>query len=485
MRIGQTSLVYFLSRLVASVLGFVATVYLARLLGAEPLGTYYLVLGVVSWLGIVGEIGVTGATTKRISEAEEREQYATAGALLIIALFAIVTVGLVLFRPYVDSYVGHPVTEYVVVILLATLIWSIISSWLKGLHLVHIKGFLSPIKTGGQSFLQIGAVTVGLGLTGLFLGYAGGFLLAITVGGIFSFRRFHGVKIPEKRHFRSLFDYAKFAWLGSLQSRMFNYTDVIVLGFFVSSGLIGIYSIAWNIGQFLILFSGAISTTLFPEMSELSAKREPQAVATLTEDSLSYAGLLLIPGFLGGIIIGKPLLRIYGDEFTQGATILAILIFANLLMSYQGQILNVLNAIDRPDLSFRANVLFVVANLALNVVFIYFYGWIGAAVATALSITISLVVAYYMLIAIVDFAFPAGKIGRQWLAAAFMCAIVYSTRKIGNARWTWVSDYNTLFVVTLVALGAAVYLIALLAISRTFRTTVSRNLPFDVPLIRN
>lgn len=224
-----------------------------------------------------------------------------------------------------------------------------------------------PLETGGQSLLQIGAVTVGLGLTGLFLGYAGGFLLAITVSGISSFRHLHGVKIPEKRHFRSLFDYTKFAWLGSLQSRMFNYTDVIVLGFFVSSGLIGIYSIAWNSSQFLILFSGAISTTLFPEMSELSAKREPQAVATLTEDSLSYAGLLLIPGFLGGIIIGKPLLRIYGDEFTQGATILAILILANPLMSYQGQLIN---AIDRPDLSFRANVLFVVASLALNVVFI-------------------------------------------------------------------------------------------------------------------
>ncbi len=481
MKLGQTSLIYFLSRLLAAVLGFIATIYIARLLGADPLGIYYLVLGVVSWLAIAGRIGVSGAISKRVSEGEERMQYATAGTSFIAALFIILATGLFLFRPYVDSYIGYPATGYIVLILLVTLSLSIVSALLKGLHLVHLKGVLSPVRTGTRSLLQIAAVAAGMGVTGLFLGYAAGYLLVFVIGGLFVVRSLGGFALPRKRHFRSLFDYARFAWLGSLQSRMFNYTDVIVLGFFVPSALIGIYGVAWNVAQFLILFAGAISNTLFPEMSELSAKEDPQSVANLIEDALSYAGLFLIPGLIGGAILGERLLRIYGEEFPQGATVLVILIMANLIMSYQHQILNTLNAIDRPNLSFRANVVFIIGNISLNVVLIYFYGWIGAAIATGLSVTISLVVAYYMLDSIIDFSIPSREIGLQWIAAILMGGVVFAGLRFENTYR--VLSHNFATVILLVTLGAGVYFLTLLIISSKFRTTVANNLPVDVPLV--
>lgn len=483
MKLGQTSVIYFGSRILASVLGFVATIYFARLLGAGPLGVYYLVIGVVSWLAIAGKIGISGAVTKRVSEGDEREQHAAAGITFVTALFIILSIVLLLFRPYVNDYLGYPATGYVVLILSVTLAWSIVSSLLAGLHLVHLKGVLSLVKTGGQSLLQIGAVAAGLGLTGLFLGYVAGFALVIAVGGAFAFSRLRGIYLPETRHYRSLFDYAKFSWLGNLESRMFNYTDVIVLGFFVPSALIGIYSIAWNIAMFLILFSGSISTTLFPEMSERSANDDPQSVANLLEDALSYAGLLLIPGLVGGVILGERILRIYGDEFTQGTVILGILIVAALVRAYQKQLLNTLNAIDRPDLSFRANALFVVVNLSLNVVLIYLYGWLGAAAATVLSVAVSLVVAHRYLRTIVDYAIPYTEIARQWIAAVVMGAIVFGGVQFENTHG--VLGHNAATVVLLVGLGAGVYFLTLLGISPRLRTTVARNLPFDLPFVPN
>ena len=462
-------------------MGFIATIYFARLLGADPLGIYYLVIGVVSWLAIAGKIGVSGAVTKRVSEGEEQEKYAAAGFSFIILLFVVLSASLLVLQPYVDNYFGHPATGYVVLILLVTLIWSIVSSLLSGLHLVHLRGILSPVKTGGQSLLQIGAVAAGLGLTGLFLGYIVGLALTIVIGGAFVFRRFSGLQLPETRHYRSLFDYAKFSWLGNLESRMFNYTDIIVLGFFVPSALIGVYSIAWNIAMFLILFSGSISTTLFPEMSEQSANDDLQSVANLLEDALSYAGLILIPGLVGGLILGERILRIYGEEFTQGTVVLGILISAALVRAYQKQFLNTLNAIDRPDLSFRANILFVIANLALNGMLIYLYGWLGAAIATMLSVAVSLVVAHQYLTSIIDFTIPYTEISRQWLAAFIMGTVVYGGFYAENTYG--VLGHNAGTVVLLVTLGAAVYFLILLLISTTFRTTVDRNLPFDVPLL--
>jgi O-antigen/teichoic acid export membrane protein len=421
---------------------------------------------------------VTGAISKRVSEGEEREEFATAGFLSIVGLFSILTLGLVAFQSYVDAYVGYPATKYVILILFITLLWSIISSLLKGLHLVHIQGVLSPVKIGGRSLLQISAVAAGLSVAGLFLGYAAGFLLIIAIGAWFVIRRLDGVAKPQNQHFRSLFDYAKFAWLGSLQSRMFNYTDVLVLGFFVSQAMIGVYSIAWSISQFFILFSGSISTTLFPEMSEISTEQEPQAVSGLLEEAIAYAGLFLVPGLVGGALVGERLLRIYGEEFTQGATILVILILANLIMSYQNQLLNTLNAIDRPELSFRVNALFVVSNVVLNLVLIYFFGWLGAAVATALSVTISLILAYAMVESIINFSIPTFEIAKQWVSALIMGGVVYSGLWIENTYR--LLQHNIATVLLLVGLGAAVYFLILLGISSTFRDTVNRNLPIDI-----
>jgi len=83
MRLGQTSLIHFLSNLLASALGFLATLYIARLIGSEPLGIYNLVLGLVSWLAIAGKVGISGAISKRVSEGEDQGQYALAGVSII------------------------------------------------------------------------------------------------------------------------------------------------------------------------------------------------------------------------------------------------------------------------------------------------------------------------------------------------------------------------------------------------------------------
>jgi O-antigen/teichoic acid export membrane protein len=245
--------------------------------------------------------------------------------------------------------------------------------------------------------------------------------------------------------------------------------------------LIGIYGVAWNVGQFLILFSGTLKSTLFPEMSSISADQNPQAVSRIVEQSLTFGGLFLIPGLFGGVLLGKRILRLYGPEFPQGATILSILIVANLFMGYQNQLLNTLNAIDRPDLAFRVNLVFIVANISLNIALIYLFSWVGAATATAISVAISLVLAYWHVNAIIDFDLPVGEIARQWVAGAVMGGVVYGSLQV-EATYQLVGN-NFIIVMILVAGGAGVYFTILLGLSREFRETVNRNVPVSLPFV--
>jgi len=478
MRLGQTSVIHFLSNLLSSVLGFLATLYIARRLGAGPLGVYQVVIGMVAWLSIAGKVGLSRAISKRISEGVDQGEYTVAGGLIILSLFSVLTVGLLLFQEETTAYIGYPATVYVILILLVVLLNSFLDSLLVGVHLVHVSGPLSTVKIGGRSIFQIGLLAAGAGTAGMFVGHIAGFTIAIMIALYFVAQNIPRAAIPQRQHFRHLLDFAKFSWLGSLQSRMFSYTDILVLGFFVSPGLIGIYAAAWNLAHFLILFSGTLQSTLFPEMSSISARDSPQAVSRIVEQSLSFGGIFLIPGLFGGAILGERILRIYGAEFSKGATVLILLIVANLLMGYQKQLLNTLNAVDRPELAFRVNLVFVIANVVLNIGLIYQYGWIGAAVATMASVAISLVLAYRNVAALIDFNVPIGEIAKQWLAALLMAVVVYAGLDIENTHR--LLGHNVATVLILVTGGAGIYFLALLTLSAEFRETVERNLPVEV-----
>lgn len=481
MQLGQTSIVYYASRLSASLLGFAATVYIARMLGPDPLGIYHVVLGLVSWLAILGNVGTSNAVTKRVSEGSDQGAYAAASAAIVFGLFVVLATGIVLFREQVTDYVGYPATGFILLFLFVSLLNGQIVSALEGLHLVHLSGILSTVRTAGRAIAQIGLIAVGFETVSLFIGHVLGYGIVIVIGGYYLVRQLPEFQRPERRHFARLTDFAKFSWLGGLQSQMFSYTDVLVLGVFVSSGLIGVYVAAWNIAHFLILFSGTLGTTLFPEISSMTADSDPQAVSRIVEQSLAFGGLFVIPGLLGGVLLGERILRIYGPEFPKGTIVLVILIFSNLFMSYQNQLLNTLNAVDRPDLAFRVNMVFVAANVSLNVVLIYSYGWVGAAVATAVSVAVSLVLAYRHVDSLIDFETPVGEILRQWLAAGVMAGVVAAGLWLeGTYR---IVGHNFAVVVALVVLGAGVYFVTLLGLSTEFRETVDRNLPVSIPLV--
>ncbi len=480
MRLGQTSTIYFVSKILGSVLGFFATIYFTRNLGEEIYGFYAITLALVSWLGIFKSVGFGQAIIKRMSENSERDAFLAAGTIVKFTLTSIVGLAVFLFQDQINSYVGQPVAEYVIILLIVSIFGGLVDSALKGTHRVHIHGPLSATKQIVQAIVMVGLVYFGWGLSGMLLGNAAGVVFIAIIGLLIVRPTF---VMPRWQHVVELFDFAKFSWLGNMRKKTFSNVDLLVLGLFVPSGLTGVYAIAYTLTEFLDIFGNAIRTTLFPELSKHAAADDNRMVRKLTNEAISYAGLFLIPGIVGGAIVGDRLMRIYGDGFEIGVQVLPILLVGILIYSYTKQILNTLNGIDRPDLAFRANVVFIGSNLILNLVLVYSIGWIGAAIATAVSAAIGLFMAFQYTRRHVDFTIPYDEISRQWIAALCMGAVVYLARQLGEANLTWVNEFNAVFVVLLVGLGAAVYFVLLLGISSTFRTTVTNNLPFAVPLL--
>jgi O-antigen/teichoic acid export membrane protein len=227
MRIGQTSFTVFVSKIVGSGLGFVATIYIARELGAEILGYYSLVVVMVAWLKLAGHMGVSSAVTKRISEGRDQSEYFSAGVLLVGAVSVALSLAVILSRSAVQSYANADVAHFIVILLVLSLGYSIISSGLDGEHRVHISGVISTVNIGIRAAVQIGLVFLNFGLSGVIAGRAVGLFVASIIGSRFLSSR---LVRPGREHVESLVRFAKFSWIGGLQNRSFNDVDILILG---------------------------------------------------------------------------------------------------------------------------------------------------------------------------------------------------------------------------------------------------------------
>lgn len=461
MKLSTTSFIQFGSRIGVTIAGFVASIFFARVLGADTLGTYFLAIAVIGWLEFASQLGVTTAIQKRVSEREDSAAYFNSGGLVLIVTTTVVVISLLLAREWVADYIGAGVVIFVAAMLLANIINGFANSGLRGYHRVSTAATLEFVTTVVRMILQVGFILAGYKLVGMMVGYTIAFGL-VGVLGLYLIIKENTISLPARTHITSTLKFTKYSWLGSLQTQVSGWMDTVVLGFFVSNGLVGIYNVSWNLGIILALASQSLASALFPTLSKLDAKDDLQSFSSILNEAFRYAGILCFPGIVGLAIVGPKVLRVYGSEFVEGAEIAVLIGVYALLSSYQGQFQTALNALDRPDLAFRVNAILVVVNITGNFFLVATIGWIGAAIATTVSMGVALGYGYILINQQVNFTLQFRDIGRQITAAILMGLVVYAVQNV-------VASQPYYYVVIPIGIGVITYSIILLSISRPIR----------------
>lgn len=477
MRLGKTAVVHFSSQVVVSLAGFLATFAIAYLLGPDGLGRYAIAVAIgYFWLAVpLNAVGM--AVKKRMSEGTDAARYFGAG-LALNGLLTAVIAGLVLVVGFGLARVGGGGGEFVAVLRtysveIAALVAgsAVLDTFLAGLegrHRVGRAGGFRALERIARTGVQVGVLLAGFGVAAITLGHAAS-LVGVAVVGLATVG-LHPAR-PRLEHLRGLVTYARYAWMSTLRGRVFGWLDTIVLSLFVSASLVGIYEAAWGVASLLAMASTSIGKTLFPEVSELSVDDGFERITHYLDEALAFSGVFIVPGFVGAVVLGDRVLTFYRPEFGRGTGVLLILIAAYAANAYGSQFLNVVNAVDRPDLAFRVNVAFVLLNGVLNLGLVWAIGWYGAAIATAASATLRLVLGYVAVRRVVGVpSVPYREIVHQAGAALGMALVVGAALPLAPNR--------RVGTVLLVGLGAAVYLGILVAVSARVRTKARGLAPF-------
>jgi O-antigen/teichoic acid export membrane protein len=411
MTLQRSSIAWFLANTASAVLNFIAVVFFSRVLGAAILGIYFMFFSLVQVLNYIGNGGLSGATIKRISEGNKSPSLLGASFFMRSAFFSVIALGILLCRNQLTSFLHGDFTYPLIIILFLLQISDLIREVLQGIHRVGISAWLDFVQQVGKIGAQV--VLVGYGIMGLIVGLIAGILASIGCGYAYIRIKFSW---PKYSDIIDLYRFSRFAYGNSVGGLVFDWIGILAIGFFLGSTAAAVYGVCWSLSVMVLLFSQAISTALFPQVSLFHAENNQSGIRNALSMCLSYSPLLALPALFGVISVGGRFLStVYGPDFSSGALILVVLMATRVIQSLQMVICRTLEGVNRPDVEFRITLLTVCINLLSMIFLIQWYGAVGGAISSLITISISLVLNAWMLHRIIPIKMASPIF---WIAAA-------------------------------------------------------------------
>ncbi|OYR78367.1 oligosaccharide flippase family protein [Halorubrum ezzemoulense] len=425
MNIGKEASKLFTSLGASQIIYFIATAYFASILGPDNIGSFYLFESVLIFTSIFADLGIKGGIKKRISEDGKNSKEFTSGLMLKSIALLVSSLLLIIFSEFVTNYIG---LNYFPLVLLSVVIFNLYETVLfaiQGEKKIGVSASMKFINRFVWAFLGIILIIkIGTAIQYLIISYICGTFLALLFG---LYYLDVGISIPDRHSFNSIIDYSKYNLISSVSGFSFGWLDVAMLGLLVNPTAVGLYETAWRVTGVIAIIANAISTTIFPAVSEASSHDRLDKVKEITSRSLFTSLYLSIPAVVGLIFISHEILFvIFGSEYTAAASILAILAVHKFLLSINAIVGQALHAINLPSAAAKASGYSTVTNLFLNYIFISRYGAIGAAIATIIAYTLNTLLHYYYLKMYVNISILSTSIKTSSYSAIVVILVLFT-----------------------------------------------------------
>lgn len=367
-------------------------IILARILGPQGTGEFTVAILLPTLLNVLLNFGIPSANVYLIGRGDIA--ISTALRRSVLAALAIGVLGLcgsaVIIIAFSESL--FPGVRQVV-------LWIAIGIF----PVIVMNAFLASIFQGQQKFKKLNAVqllpaiislvgavilvwALHLGPVGAVISWGLGQLGALGAATWFlvTDRDVQPTKEVQKSYTREWLSYGWKSHLANLSAFLMYRTDVYLINLFVGPIAVGIFAVAVHIAERLWTFSFAVSTVLFPKLSELhkdEAKRRritPMAARWV----IFLTSIFAIPlALLIKIIIEV----LFGAEYADSGNVVLVLLPGIVVFACARVLCSDIAARGQPVLNILVGGTTFTVNVIANLILIPRYGVIGAAVGTSMA----------------------------------------------------------------------------------------------------
>ena len=397
-RVAKNTTVLILSNILAYAFTFITTVYSARYLGVAGWGILSIALSVTGIFGVLTDLGLSSLTVREVARDKSLATKYFANTTAMKILLGFLTFGVIALVSHLAGY-SQEVINVIYIITISAILGSFTS--------VFFSIFQAYEKMEYQALATIisNIIMLALTLTVIYLGLTViGFAAVYVIVGIFGLlyilfiylRKFSLPKIEIDIDFwkDTVKESLPFAITGIFISVYF-WIDSFMLSIIIGNDVVGIYNAAYRLIFVLLFIPSLFITALFPVMSRHfeSAK---ELLKIEYEKSFKYLFIVAIFIFIYGLIFSNEIIMIiYGQKFFLSIIALQILIWVVPIIFLTSLLGNILNASNKQRLVTIIAASNALLNIALNLVLIPKFSFVGASVATVITELLGFILMFY------------------------------------------------------------------------------------------
>jgi O-antigen/teichoic acid export membrane protein len=414
----------FLSDGITRIIGFAATVYIARVLAVEGFGLINYGLAFVSYALLFANPGLTIIGAREVAKAPQDSRFIeeTLGLriMLAILIFAVLIVGTVIIP-------GDSATKKVIVVYALTLFpFAVLlefvfqgreeMGYIGGGRILQYAVYLLVLLFFLKHDADVVVVPIGY-VFGYVVGAA--FLIAVYI------KRYRSLRLRfSMSRWRAILTTSIPVGLAVTLNQVTISLPPIVLGIFRTNYEVGIFSAANKIIFTFLIIERVFYYVFFPILS-----RQHQHNPEKLEGSFNFLTRFLfavtVPIAIGGMMLAPGIVTmIYGKPFSEAVGVLRILLLYFMLVPVNTVLGYGLIAIDQEKRFSRIIVITATISAVLIVLLGLQFGFYGAAVALLISESVCIVLMGGQLRKFVRFG-KAGYILRPLIAAMVMAIIMW------------------------------------------------------------
>ena len=377
------------------------SIVITRSIGHESFGVYILAIAIVSVAEIIALLGMENTVVKFVSQFRSLNDAPRLrgtifwGIGLVLALSSLICAGLFCISHFLGYHIfDKPPLVHILKIMALSLPFSspgkVLTASLQGIKLVKYKALVQQVLIPFFRLVcVVSAIALGYRLTGIAWSYVMAEVLGIMCSGYFLFKSFPEIrqKSPSIYEARKITFFSLPLLFSGMFNRIVARADILIMGHYLSATMVGIYGVARRCLPLIIMPLGAFNSIFAPVISDLFARKKKKDLETQFKTVAKWVFMTSLPIFTLLTFFSKQILSIFGPGFAAGSLSMMILCIGQMVNAATGSVGFMLMMTGRPFADLLNSGLLCVINVLLNIYLIPRYGIVGAACASAFSIT--------------------------------------------------------------------------------------------------